>query len=196
VVIGDDFAWAHLPKAGGDATQAMFESVPGLVAFADPTDSNDKHLAFSNRRELVSGKLLVMNIRRLPAWILSASHHKARAGIHPEFRPLPMASAEEMAENTEGSGALWWMTEGGQIGIDRWLRTEHLQEDVLSLLEDVGAVGPGVARLVGAVGRRNAANYDHDLATWFSAAQIRQMYERNPLWAGIERSAFGNLLCD
>jgi hypothetical protein len=76
----------------------MFESVPGLVVFADPTDSNDKHLAFSNRRELVGGKLLVMNIRRLPAWILSASHHKARAGIHPEYRPLPMPSPEEMAE--------------------------------------------------------------------------------------------------
>jgi hypothetical protein len=196
VVVGERFAWAHVPKTGGDATQAMFEAVPGLVVFADPTDSNDKHLAFSNRRELVGGKLLVMNIRRLPAWILSASHHNARAGIHPEYRPLPMPSPEEMAENTEGSGALWWMTDGGQIRIDRWLRTEHLEEDVLSLLKDLGAASPGVVRLVGAVGRRNAASYDHDLATHFSATQIRQMYERNPLWAEIERSTFGNLLCD
>jgi hypothetical protein len=196
VVVGEAFAWAHVPKTGGDTTQAMFESVPGLVVFADPTDSNDKHLAFSNRRELVSGKLLAMNIRRLPAWILSASHHKARSGIHPQCRPLPMPSPREMAENTEGSGALWWMTDGGRIRIDRWLRTEHLLEDVLSLLKDLGAAGPRAARLVGAVGRRNVASYDRDLATRFSAAQIRQMYERNPLWAEIERSAFGNLLCD
>jgi hypothetical protein len=88
------------------------------------------------------------------------------------------------------------MTDGGQIRIDRWLRTEHLEEDVLSLLKDLGAASPGVVRLVGAVGRRNAASYDHDLATHFSATQIRQMYERNPVWAEIERSTFGNLLCD
>ena len=174
----------------------MFESVPGLVVFADPPDSNDKHLAFSNRPELVGGKLLAMNIRRLPAWILSASHHAARAGIHPECCPLPMPPSEEMADNTEGSGALWWMTDGGKIRIDRWIRTEHLEPDVLNLLAEVGKAGPGVARLVSAVGRRNAASYDHDLATRFTAAQIRQMYERNPLWAEIERSAFGNLLCD
>ena len=42
MVIGKEFAWAHLPKTGGDTTRTLFEAFPGLVQFADratPTPS-------------------------------------------------------------------------------------------------------------------------------------------------------------
>ncbi len=73
MIIGESFAWAHLPKAAGDATYAMLAAVPGLVRIADPPDANDKHLPFFAREAEIAGKLRVMNIRGLPAWALSAA---------------------------------------------------------------------------------------------------------------------------
>jgi len=92
MVIGERFAWAHLPKTGGDATRRMLLSVPGLATVGDPADSNDKHLPFFAREREIEGKLLVMNIRRLPAWTLSAAHHRAAHGVHPEYVPLALES--------------------------------------------------------------------------------------------------------
>ena len=46
MVIGNNFAWAHLPKTGGDATAKLFSIFSHAVTFADPIDSNDKHTTF------------------------------------------------------------------------------------------------------------------------------------------------------
>jgi hypothetical protein len=194
MVIGERFAWVHMPKTGGDATHAMFAAVPGLVRFSDPLDSNDKHLGFWAREEDVAGKLLVMNIRRLPAWSLSAGHHKAIVGVHPEFEPLPLASAEEMADSTEADDMLRWLTGGEDFTVDRWLRTECLEEDVLELLGELDALTPQARERVRSIGRVSEQAYERDLARRFTSAQIRRMYERNPGWAEVERKAYGALL--
>ena len=107
-----------------------------------------------------------------------------------------MASPEEMAESDEANGMLWWMTDGGRFEIDRWLRTEHLADDVVGLLEELGALGNEAEARVRAVGRRNAAAYDHDLSSYFSAEQIHRLYARNPIWAEVERAAFGSVLLE
>ena len=139
MVIGRRFAWAHLPKTAGDATLAMFQSVPGLVQFADPTDSNDKHMPFFGREEEVAGKLLVMNIRRLPEWVFSGAQHKARHGVFPEYRPGPLESWEEITGRCDADDLLRWMTDHGRFRVDHWLRMESLQEDVLGLLGELGS---------------------------------------------------------
>ena len=100
MVITEQFAWAHLPKAAGSATQDMLEAVPGLVLWAQPQDTNDKHDPFWRHEEAVAGKLLVMNIRRLPSWILSMAHHKATAGIWPDYEPQPMPTFGSAWSNT------------------------------------------------------------------------------------------------
>ena len=191
MVIGESFAWAHLPKTGGDATQAMLAAVPRLVRFADPVDSHDKHLPFFARADEVRGKLLVMNIRRLPDWTLSVARHKARVGAHPDYEPVPMPSAEALAESTEGDDTLRWMTDGERFRIDRWLRTEHLADDVVALLGELGALDGEVEAAVRSVGRVNEAPAGPTPA--LTPDQASRLYERNPTWAGIERAAFGDL---
>jgi hypothetical protein len=191
VVITDEMAWAHLPKAAGTATQEMIAGVPGLVLFQMPIDSNDKHDSFWAHGEAIEGKLHVMNIRRLPSWVLSAAHHKATMGVFPDYEPLPLPSSEEMAETTEPDDVLRWMT--GDVTVDRWLRTEHLDEDVEALLIELG-VGRSAARkavkAVPWVGKK----YDHDVNNRFTADQIRGLYERNPDWAAAERAVYGSIL--
>jgi hypothetical protein len=193
MVIGERFAWAHLPKTGGDATQAMLSAVPGLVHFADPASSHDKHMPFWARGDEMAGKLLVMNIRRLPEWAVSLARHKARVGTHPDHSPEPMPAPEALAESTEGDDTLRWMTDGGRFAVDRWLRTERLEEDVLRLLEDLGGIDGRVEEAVRAVGVLNAAPGGPSETIELSDEQVARLYERNPAWAEIERSTFGDL---
>lgn len=193
MVIGERFAWAHLAKTGGDATAKMFAAVPGLVRFSDPLDSNDKHLPFFAREEQVAGKLLAMNIRRLPAWTLSAAHHAASAGVYPEYRPLPLESAEQMTSKTDADDLLRWMTDHGRFAVVRWLRTESLEQDVLALLDELGELTPEVERRVRAVGMVNVGSYDRSLERRLTDAQVRRLYRLNPTWATIERQTYGDL---
>lgn len=194
MVIGERFAWVHMPKTGGDATYRMLASVPGLIRFADPLDSNDKHAAFWEREAEVAGKELVMNIRRLPAWTLSAAHHKAAVGLHPDFRPLPLDPVEEMVESTDPDDMLRWLTDADRFAVDRWLRTEQLTQDVADFLADLGVLSAEVRSRIGAVTRVNRQSYERDLGRRFSADQLRRLYERNPGWAAVERRVYGDLL--
>jgi hypothetical protein len=194
VVITDQFVWAHLPKTGGDATHEMLcAAIPDLVRFADPLDSNDKHMPFFGRKDELAGKLLVMNIRRLPAWMLSGANHKARYGEYPDYTAQPLQTPEQMANSADAEGLLRWMTDHGRFKVDRWLRAEALADDLLALLAELGIGGPEVREAVLGVGRVNEGAYDHDAVGRFSAEQIRRLYELNPTWAAIERRVYGEL---
>lgn len=194
MIIGERFAWAHLPKTAGDATSCMMAAVPGLVAFADALDSNDKHLPFFAREHEVAGKLLVMNIRRLPAWVLSGAHHRAAHGLHPDYTPLALQTADELTALTDADDLLRWMTDHGRFEVARWLRTEALETDVLSLLAELGVPEATARAAVASVGRVNAGDYDRDVRAFFTAAQIAALYERNPGWAAVERRVYGDVV--
>jgi hypothetical protein len=193
MVIGERFAWAHLPKTGGDATAKMLAAVPGLTRFADPLDSDDKHLPFFAREQEVAGKLLVMNIRRIPAWALSGAHHKARHGLAPDYDPQPLETTDEMTSKTDADDLLRWMTDHGRFAVDRWLRAEALERDVVALLSELGVATVRTRRRVRAVGRVNEGTYDRDLAKQFSEKQVRRLYGLNPTWAEIEQNVYGAL---
>ncbi len=194
MVIGERFAWAHLPKTAGDATHAMLVAVSGLAVFADPPDSNDKHLPFFAREAEIAGRLRVMNIRRLPAWALSGAHHRAAYGVHPDYRPGPLETPDQMASRTDADDLLRWMTDHGRLAVERWLRAERLQDDVLALLGELGVLTAEVGERVLAVGRVNVGSYDRDLSRWFTPEQIHRLYARNPEWARVERLVYGALL--
>lgn len=196
MVIGRRFAWAHLPKTGGDATLAMFSAVPGLVQSADPVDSNDKHMPFFGRETEVAGKLLVMNIRRLPDWVFSGAQHKARHGVFPDYRPGPLESWEEITSRTDADDLLRWMTDHGRFHVERWLRAECLEQDVVALLSELGELSPETRRAVTGVGRVNEGQYAHEQARSLSTAQLAQLYGLNPGWAEIERRVYGSLPVD
>ena len=191
MVITERFAWAHLPKTAGDATAQMFAAVPGLVLYQAPLDSNEKHDGFWVHADAIEGKLRVMNIRRLPSWILSIAHHKAISGIHPDYEPLPMASIEEMAEDTDPDNVLRWTT-GPDHPVERWLRAENIAADVEQLLLDVGVGARKARRAVSSV-PWVGNTYEHDISQIFTAEQINGMYERNPDWAAAEREAYGDV---
>jgi hypothetical protein len=194
VVIGDAFAWAHLPKTGGDTTSAMLRAVSGLVRSADPADSPRKHDTFWMREDDVRDKLLVMNMRRLPAWLLSAAHHRARHGVEPDYRPEPVPPADELVRTKDPDDMLRWMTDADRLPVRRWLRTEHLLEDMLALLDELGELTPHARRRVTGVGPRNQGSYDRRVEHWFTRQQLATLYERNPAWTRVERELYGGVI--
>lgn len=193
MVIGENFAWAHLPKTGGDATLSMFKLFPDLVEFADPEDSNDKHADFRARAQMIRGKLLVMNIRRLPEWALSRAHHVSRWGIYPDYEPMPMATPEELASSSFPDSRLMVHTDECRFWPDRWLRMETLADDFLDFVSSLRDVTDAERERVAALGPVNSAEYDRDLELWFTPEQIRRMYLNNPCWATLEQEQYGGL---
>jgi hypothetical protein len=190
LLVGERFVWAHLPKAGGDATAAMFRLFPHLIVHADDAGTNDKHVSFTAHAEALKGKLLVMNIRRLPSWVISYGHHIARAGLFPDYVPLPMPSREEMVESVVPDTTLNHFLQDGRFHIDRWIRQEHLREDFLRFVAEMTDVLPSHRQTLGAFPRVNAMDYDHEVSRWLSPSDVKALYRRNPLWAACEQEAY------
>ena len=169
MVIGERFAWAHLPKTGGMATERMFRLFPALVVFADPDDTDEKHATFRARRRMLDGKLLAMNLRRLPFWVLSRAQYVSREGIWPDYVPIPMAPAAELAESSFPDSRIHLYTDDGRFSIERWLRTESLAEDFLRFASEFTDVSEEQRAAVLGLGQVNAQEYDHRLEEWFTA---------------------------
>jgi hypothetical protein len=193
MVIGERFVWAHLPKTAGMATARLFKLFPELIVYVDPEDTNDMHIPFSQRAEQVRGKLLAMNFRRLPVWVLSRAQHVARWGIHPYYKPIPMDSPEKLAQSSFPDSRILIYTDQGRIRIDRWLRAECLTEDFVGFISEFTDVTPEQMKRVDDMGPVNTHDYDKDVTRWFSPDLIERMYAANPIWAELEREIYGDL---
>jgi hypothetical protein len=194
MIIGEAFAWAHMPKAGGDTTRAMFEAIPRLVIYADPPNSNAKHTLFSARRDAIAEKALLINIRRLPSWVLSYCQYTALHGLYPDFNPGPMLSPREMSESTLGDRHLLWFTDEGRLEISFWLRTEHLIGDFREVVSRFTVLSEPEQAAVEAIGVKNSLAYDRHLSSWFTPDQVDRMYNANPWWAELETTLYGGIL--
>jgi hypothetical protein len=190
MVIGPQFAWVHLPKTGGDATLAMFRLFPELILHADDSSTNAKHDPFEAHADEVGGKLLVMNIRPIGSWMLSYAHHIARAGLFPDYTPLPMPSREELAESTVPDAMLSYLLGNGRFRVDRWFRTEHLRKDFERFVCEFTHVSGACRRAISNFPYLNAMSYDHDVSKWLSPGAVQGLYARNPLWAACEEEAY------
>jgi len=193
VIIGRDFAWAHLAKAGGEMTHALFSEFPEVIEFADDAHTVAQHTAFEDRPEQVAGKRRVLNIRRLPSWMLSFHVWKAVQGLLPDFEPSPMRSPHEIADSNVADAFLvrYRPPEGG---IDTWLRTEHLIDDFLVFIEQHTDVTDEQRKAVRELPRINELVYDKRIDHWFTSAHLRLMYLRNPMWATVEAAVYGDTL--
>jgi hypothetical protein len=194
MVIGKGFAWAHLPKTAGMATTRLFKLFPDLLVFVDPEDTNDMHIPFSQRPEQLRGKLLAMNLRRLPVWVLSRAQHVARHGIYPDYEPIPMDPPEVLAQSSFPDSRIEIFTNRGRIEIDRWLRAESITDDFLTFISEFTDVSAEQRRQVHDLGPVNTHDYDKDVRNWFAPEQIESLYAANPIWAALEREIYGDTL--
>jgi hypothetical protein len=95
-----------------------------------------------------------------------------------------------MSASDEADGLLRWMTDQGRLAVDRWLRAESLEQDVLALLDELGELTPEIERRVWAVGRVDVGSYEDSPESFFTRDQIQRLYERNPIWGEIEQRVY------
>jgi hypothetical protein len=168
----------------------IFAQFPEIIEFADSLDSPLKHARFADRPDLVAGRQRILSIRRLPSWQLSYSVHKSRHGQKPAYRPMPMDSVETMIASGAADRHLKPFLSDGQWP-DRWIRVEHLVDDVLALIEELTEVTPQKREQIQAIAPRNVGlNYERSVSAWFTEEMIGRMYEHNPLWQRAEELAY------
>ena len=161
--------------------------------FADPEDTNDKHTTFSERAEQLQGKLLAMNFRRLPLWVLSRAQHVSR------WRDLPRLQADSDGSCGGARGEPVprqpdpTLTDEGRFGIDRWLRTESITEDFLGFISEFTEVTDEQRKQVHELGPVNTHDYDKDVTSWFTPDLIERMYERTRPGPGSSARSTGTV---
>lgn len=195
MIVSQRFVWAHIPKTGGDATATMIVRVPRLVVLADHLRDNAKHLPFAERRGSIEGKLLVANLRRLPAWALSHARHFERFGAFPDYEPAGPQDPEVVASRSAADELLDLIL--GEFEVDRWIRHEHLADDLAGLLRELAALTAAEEKTIRSVGRVNDQRTKLERIRppsperFFTPAQVETLYANNPRWAAIERRVYG-----
>jgi hypothetical protein len=101
-----------------------------------------------------------------------------------------------MASSTEPDERLAAFTGDGRFPVDRWLRVEFLADDFLAFVTEFGEVSQEQRRAITDLARIHGSatqGYDHRIEHWFTPEQVQAVYERNPVWAGLERRLYGSL---
>jgi hypothetical protein len=191
MVIGDTFAYGHIPKTGGDAVHAWLAQIPGLEV--DPICENRKHQYFWHRG--VRRDLYVLSIRRLPFWALSLLHE---LGSHPDVSreygipPGDTVHPEYALLLKADECLIQHQAFGRPIGV--WLRMENLFDDLVRFIgEHVRPVTPDLLRRLQSVRTKGQRNYNHNVDAFFTADQIAELYAKFPVWTAIEKKVYGSL---
>ncbi len=195
MVIGERFAWAHIPKTGGDSTHLLFREVDdGSLRFID---GPEKHNSF--RQEGIAGLNRISNIRRLPSLLKSwAVHYSQHSKWNPGNNDRPYTRRQLL------QGMIWWLepytSDWRLVKIDEvifdyyeldsiyhWIRTENLLTDfrqVMAAYIDVSQLDDGFVS--------NQGSYQRKIQ--FSKSELSQIYNNCSRWAELEEKVYGNVL--
>lgn len=192
MIHGLNFVWGHIGKTGGDATHTLLSLFPDLVLQADALSDPRKHDTFRVRNIVPDSRHFVLNIRRLPCWVISFVNHVKDTHYGYTLPPSSVLSRTRLPDHLIRD-----YTGDGQFPIRRWLRMENLREDLLDFLhQDVRPITAEEAEQLRAYSTSPPRKYDHDVHRWFTRGEVEQLYALNPLWAAIEQKTYGNLLLE
>jgi len=186
MIIGERFAYAHVPKTGGDAAYVYFRHLTEC-SHGTPDMPQHKHSSFWWRFDCFGKEFMLCGIRRLPEWTWSCMNEfqtqKEWYSILGTHNP---ANIDYTLSRPWGDHVLLMLICG--VKITHWLRQEHLFEDVVNFvqgnLHDVSEEKVRSAQELPTKVGRNQGNP-------FTEQQVEQLYDMNPHWAAVERQVYG-----
>lgn len=199
MVIGENFVWAHLAKAGGNSTLTMFQIIERLIEYFDPIDSHKKHLSFKQRIEMgdnLNGKDRKLNIRRLPSWILSyvnfqkttygvPINNKLYKGIVNTIDPKSVNSQNPEIHESHVDETLIYYE---YSKVNHWLRVENLADDFIQTVSIFTEVSENDISKIHGVRENVNPNYNKSLEDNFTLEELGRLYKNSPIWCRLEKN--------
>jgi hypothetical protein len=190
VIITEHLQWFHLPKTAGTTTDELFLRSGVPLLWRDSQASAAKHLPASEHPEasalLREDRRNVINIRRLPDWLLSNYQHKTqRMGLRLDFEPVRQGYFYRHRQQ-EWLPADWWLTRFAVDDDWQFLRVEHLKPDFLRLVQTQEAVGLRGRLAISLTTARNRTRYARGAQSSFTPGDVASMRRTNPLWARFQ----------
>ncbi|MBN8994957.1 MAG: hypothetical protein J0H63_09350 [Rhizobiales bacterium] len=201
MIIGPDFVWLHLPKAAGTETEAVLRGAAGndkRIAF-DPIDLDNVIWHHSIRERMdydprfrPAGRRILCNLRRLPFWVISWTEFCYR--LFPHNKPTREMFVAGRLFEWDGSISVPddYARKYNTPEVDTWIRSEFLAKDLAR--EFAGWFGWRRSPKDFMAQRNKGTAIRFDIGFYFTPAELKDLYRRNPLWSALEESVYGDLI--
>lgn len=207
MIIADDWVWLHIPKTGGTAMERiLLENFKHRkdVKFDDLHDLSTViwHQTLAERQistpeQCLKNRTVHANIRRLPTWLLSRIHfelqrHGPRAifirehMVQGKFKVVNWRTGDKSRDKLFHADRV---IETCSPDVTNWIRMENMQEDI----EKAFGI-KGQDELISRRTNDTTLQYVKNPRFWFTKEELAMIYDANPIWAGIERAVYGDLL--
>ena len=80
------------------------------------------------------------------------------------------------------------------MGIDRWIRMEHLVDDFVATFQRLHPLTEDDIAQIHRLPRSNVSPLKQKYKMNFSRRQIQQIDDRNPLWFSLEKQRYDSVL--
>lgn len=196
MIFGPQFAFAHIPKTGGDALLEYLKTIPDVMEHFDDVDSRRKHEPFILRPESLEKPRLVLCLRNMVGWAMSMLHELQR---QPKMREAYDLDGDHIFETDYvlstimpriGPDAhLTPFLEGVEYDKLYWLRCERLKSDFIHFanthLRTLTEVEHDI--IIDHLGsQKGRQTYHKKACEVFPKEVIPQFVADNPLWSDIQ----------
>jgi hypothetical protein len=191
LILHKNFVWLHLPRTGGTATTSWLKQVDlalqlklNITPQGLPAKHDNVNIRSLRLDESFDSKIITMNFRSLPEWLMSNYHFALSTGLKVPFERYMEG---EFFSLRVGQWCLadWWL-EYFEVGkISHFMNVQHLEEDWRKFLKEAcGVIVPKEIQMK--IENENSKtlsifnsvmNFNWDIA-----------YAQNPIWKSIENS--------
>lgn len=185
------FVIPHIPKTGGDAIKQIFASL-NLPEVAMAPINGDKHRPIFPCQD----QDLILSFRRLPNRELSLYFHaqnywkQERAKERYKYD----TATENILHLSTSEAELTRYLKSGEFRPKYFIRSESLRSDLESVLSHYYELNASQKTIIALQPTKRPMQYNKDIWDYFTEEDVKRLYRRSPLWAEMERAAYGDLL--
>lgn len=193
MIITEKFVWIHLPKCAGNKTRMVLQqALWDRILYQSPIGK--EHESSLPKGFVLGDKEIVMNLRKIPSFLISKSNHHFTANRY----GIPFSEQELLDLVKQGktiqppkrimtadlvlNGFTKILNSGNKV---TYIRQEFYQQDMQEFLSRFKA-RPADLKSKHSLRRPNSLLSEDNL----SEEDIKKIYETNPNWSKLEKKIY------